>query len=55
MDEYNAPTLEDATALGQRLLALRDTRWDDREAVVFLRYNEDEQHYFLGLVRADEK
>ena len=55
MDEYTAPTLEDATALGQRLLALRDTRWDDREAVVFLRYNEDEQHYFLGLVRADEK
>ena len=55
MDEYTAPTLEDATALGQRLLALRDTRWDDREAVVFLRYNEDEKHYFLGLVRADEK
>ena len=55
MDEYTAPTQEEAIVLGQRLLTLRDTRWDDREAVVFLRYNAAEQHYFLGLVRADER
>ena len=53
-DEYASSTVEGATELGRRLLGLRDSRWDDREAVVFLRWNEAERHHFLGLVRAEE-
>ena len=53
-DEYTAATVEEATLLGRGLLGLRDTRWDDREAIVMLRYNEAERHYFLGLIRARE-
>ena len=52
-DDYTAPTVEEAKQLGKRLLGLRDTRWDNRDAMVFLRYNEPGDHYYLGLVRAE--
>ena len=48
-----ASTETEAAELGRRLLDTRDKRWDDREAVVLLRYNESEAHYYLGSVRGD--
>ena len=55
--QINAPTEEEATELGRQLLDYRDARWDDREAIVFLRNppNYDYDHlvdqldyYWLG-------
>ena len=43
-------TVAGARQLGRDLLNTRDTRWDDREAIVLLRYNATEQHHYLGLV-----
>ena len=49
-NEFVASTEAEALELGRRLLTTRDARWDDREAIVLLRYNEPEGHYYLGLV-----
>ena len=50
-DLYTATSTEGAIRLGEALLGNRDIRWDDREAIVLLRYNETEQHLYLGLRR----
>ena len=47
---YATTTVAGAEQLGRELLTTRDTRWDDREAIVLLRYNAAEQHHYLGLV-----
>ena len=51
---FVASTEAVAARLGRWLLTTRDARWDDREAIVLLRYNEPEGHYYLGLVSARE-
>ena len=53
-NEFVASTEADATELGRRLLATRDDRWDDREAIVLLRSNEPWGHYYLGLVDTED-
>ena len=53
----DAPTMEEAASLAESLLASRDKRWDDREAVVFLRevptsfsigLSQSADYYWLG-------
>ena len=53
-DFYATTTVEGAEQLGRALLTSRDARWDDREAIVLLRYNSQEQHHYLGLVGVEE-
>ena len=47
---YATTTVAVAKQLGRALLTKRDARWDDREAIVLLRYNAAEQHHYLGLI-----
>ena len=49
-DFYATTTVAGAEQLGRALLTSRDARWDDREAIVLLRYNSQEQHHYLGLI-----
>ena len=43
-------TREGAARLAQDLLAVRDRRWEDREAILFLRYVEAHDYYWLGIL-----
>ncbi len=43
-------TQQGAQELAQALLPARDTRWDDRETLAFLRYYEPAGHYYLGYI-----
>ena len=52
-EDFTAETVEDAKAKASQLLVNRDGRWDDRDALVMLRYNARDEHYYLGVVSAD--
>ena len=52
-EDFAAETVEDAKAKASQLLVNRDGRWDDRDALVMLRYNARDEHYYLGVVSAD--
>ena len=51
---FTAETETEAIELARQLPQFRDTRWDGREAIVLLRYNEPEGHYYLGLLDAQD-
>ena len=53
-DFYASTTVAGTEQLGRALLTGRDARWDDREAIVLLRYNSQEQHHYLGLIGVEE-
>ncbi len=64
VSEMTAATLAEAAVKAQRLLAGRDNRWDDREAIVFLRQapvnfnpplRPQLDHYWLGEVSTDRR
>ena len=47
-EDYTADTVQEAEQLGEPLLGIRDRRFDDREAIVFLRRDESSGHLYLG-------
>ena len=54
-DDMLTSSKSDAEAKAAKLLEWRDSRWDDREAIVFLRRELDDSGYWLGLISPYEK